>query len=781
MSVIEQFWYTRPGPSTARDPGFQIVAKSPGFADPRSEIARTAITLCRYDMPPRHVQQQAPVSYGWADAAGTRYCFCRAAAGTDEFGRRGNLTAHILAGPPELLPAAGIVARLGSQWWWTGDIPIPADQALLPLAGLADIPAEPPPPPAESALVAAFLDALLTRPPRGLLALRSDPAGIAALVLAVEHAVPGLMDAHSLSTYESPRAASLFDVVGTLETNPSAREIRPRPDSRTPPAVIKAREILLADGRSRVTRAAARAAGIGTAAPDVPALAGLVTAYGELDAGVAPLPRFLITILASAGTLELTLAEFPRAAHYVAKEVIKERGDVFAALSALTAGGLGDRTVAAIGAAAGHVLAHDASVPVTRWDTMLERLADIDKRAHDACRRILVEHLAAAPGAVAGASGPLCLRLLRQAAADGLPVTHPAVRHLLAALGEGWGTAIGDPAIPVAWQARALGVALGSPAGPRPAELARYLLGDPALIGPLAAELTDLTALRDAVGVLAAADQPKAAAIIAAGLPPRDGDRLAVWFADGRTRPDARLAFLAECARRGLLAAPGARWPAMAGSALADWIAAEFTSVTVPRPPKDVADLLRSSDDLASRAWLGVLGLAEPGQPPHVATLTAALRQASLLPPEQARIAVLSALTFFAVKRPSAEQFSRALAVLAGQRGPGLAVLTDACLFVLRAEQDIEPVLALGRCVLDLAARDRPARNSGLGRLYAEQLRRLAREAPRCKDSLAYYAARRGNGAMASWRQAVSVRARVRDMAAGNGSRTRTPTMGPVS
>jgi hypothetical protein len=768
VSVIEQFWYTRPAPSAARDPGFQIVARSPGFVDPRSTLTRTAITLCRYDMPPRHVQQQAPESYGWADAAGVRYCFRRAAAGTDEFGRRGNLTAHILAGPPQLLPAAGIAARLGSPWWWAGGIP--ADPALPTLADLADIPAAPPAPPAEPALVAAFLDALLTRPPRGLLALRCDPAAIVSLVLAVEDAVPRLMDAHSLSTYESPRAASLFDVVGTMETNPSARVIGPQPDLRTPPAVIKAREILLGGGRPRVTRAAAQAAGIGTATPDVPALAGLVTAYSELDAEVAPSARFLTTILASAETLQLTLAEFPRAAQDVARKVIGERGEVFAALSALAIGGLADDTIAAIGAAAGQVLA-DTPIPVTRWDTVLGRLADLDRRAHDACRRILIEHLAATPTAAVGASGPLRLSLLRQAAADGLPTAHPAVWHLLATLGEGWGTAIGDPAIPVAWQARVLGAAINSPAGPQPAELSRHLLSDPALIGPLAAELTDLTPLRDAVGALAAADQPKAAAIIAAGLPPQDGDALAVWFADRRTRPDARLAFLAECARRGLAAPAGAHWPAMAGAALADWLAAELASVTVPRPPKHVADLLRSGDDLASRAWLSVLGLAEPGQPAHVATLTAALRQASLLPPEQAQIAVRSAITFFAVRRPSAEQFTRALPVLADHREPGLALLADTCLLVLRAESDIEPVLALGRCVLDLVARDRPARNSDRGREYAAQLRRLAREAPRCRDSLAYYAARRGNGAPAWWRQAVSVRARIRDMTASNGSR----------
>ena len=767
MSVIEQFWYTRPAASAASDPGFRIVAASPGFTDPRSALASRAITLCRYDMPPRHFQRPAPVSYGWADAAGVRYCFRRAAAGTDEFGRRGNLTAHILAGPPELLPAAGIAARLGSPWWWAGAAP--ADPALPALAGLDDIPAAPPTPLDDQALLAAFLDALLTRPRHGLLALRAAPADIAALVLAVEDAVPGLMDAHSLSTYESPRAASLFNVVGAVEINPSAKTVRSQPDSRTPPDVASARAILLAGDRPRVTRAAARAAGIGTTAPDVPALASLVNACSELDSGVAPSPRFLVTILASAGTLNLTLAEFPRVAQDLARELIGGRGHVFAALSALTTGGLAEDAADAIGSAVGRVLAA-AGPPAAPWDTVLERLADLDKRAHDSCRRFLLGHIPSTPRAAAGVTGTLSLNLLRQAKADELPTAHPVVRNLLATFGADWAMAVDDPSVPAVWRARVLGVALKSSAGPQPAKLVRYLLDDPALIDPLAAELTDLAPLRAAVDVLAIADQPKAAAVLAAALPPADGDALAVWFAGGRTSSDVRLAFLAECAKRGLAALPGAHWPGMAGSALADWLAAELASATVPRPPKDVLNLLRSAGDLSSRAWLSVLGLAEPGQPPHVTTLTAALRQASLLPPEQTAVAIRAATVFFALKRPTAEQLGRALPVLGNQPERGLAVLADACLLVHDAEQDIKPVLALGHCVLDLAARDQPTRNSDLGRLYARQLRRLTHDAPRCRDRLAYYAARRGGGAHYWWRQAVSVRAKVRDMADG-GSR----------
>jgi hypothetical protein len=757
--TIEQLWYTRPAASLAHDPGFQIVASSPGFADPQSALTNKAITLCRYDTPPRHFQGPAPVSYGWADAAGVRYCFRRAAAGTDEFGRRGNLTAHILAGPPELLPGAGIAARLCSPWWWAGAVP--ATRTLPVLDGLDAITAAPPPPLADQDLLAAFLDALLTRPSHGLLALHAKPADIAALVLAVEEAVPRLMDAHSLSTYESRQTASLFNVVGTVEINPSARTVRSQPDARTPPDVASARTILLAGDRPRVTRTAAQAAGIGTGLPHVPALAGLVNAYAGLDSGAAPSPPFLLTILASADTLDLTLAEFPRVAQDLAAEIIRDRGDVFAALSGLAARGLTPDTATAIGTAAGRELA-SARTAATRWDIVLERLADLDKRAHDACRRLLLLHIAGTPRAAAGMAGALILGLLRQAEADGLPIAHPAVHNLLAALGTDWALAVAAPGVPASWRARVLGIAVKSAARPQPAKLARYLLDDPALIGPLAAELADLAPLRAAVDALAAAEQSTAAAVLATALPPADGDALAVWFGSGRTSPDARLEFLAQCARHGLATPPGARWPAMASSALADWLAAELASARVPRPSRDVVDLLRSAGDLSSHAWLSVLGLAEPGQRPQVTTLTAALRQVSPLPPQQATVAIRCAAVFFVLGRPTAEQLGHALPVLDRQPERGLTALADACLLVHAAERDIEPVLTLGRCVLDLVARDRPARNSDLGLMYARLLRRLVRAAPRCRDSLAYDAAKYGDAARYWWRQAAGGRGKLR-------------------
>lgn len=478
---IEQLWYTRLPGSAGRPPGFQIVAASPGLADPRATLTAAAIRLCRYDAPPRlaqsrhpHRQAQsrltqpaAPVSYGWVDAGGVRFCFRRCPAGTDELGRPGNMTAHVLAGPPELLPAAGLMARFGSRWWWDGKVP--PGRELEPLDTLEAVPeGGAPADAADPDRLAAFLDALLTRRPRTLLTLRADPPDVAALVLAAERAVPGLMDAHGVSTYESPRTGGWFDVAGAAAPVPGAVPVAARPQARTPPEVSAAREILLSGDRARVRRTAARAAGLGTPKPNVTALPGLITAYSELDAGAVPSAEFLAGSLASTAIARLTLDEFPDAPRHVARELIRERGPVFDALAKLAAAGLDPDALTAIGTAAGRELAAAAPGGARNWAPALNRLTEVDAGMAAACRREVIDRAGAAPGVLTGAGPGVRLTLLRQAAADGLSQAHPAVGQFLADSCGTWPAIADDRGLPARWRAIALAGALSArAAGPR--------------------------------------------------------------------------------------------------------------------------------------------------------------------------------------------------------------------------------------------------------------------------------------------------------------------------
>ena len=756
--AIEQLWYTRPPASAARNPGFQIVAASPGLADPGAMLTGMAMRLCRYDPPPRYVPPPTPVSYGWVDAGGFRFCFRRASAGTDELGRPGNLTAHILAGPPELLRAAELAMRFGSAWWWDGKVP---DNRSLPaLDSLDEVPRQPPTAPPQLAdMLAAFVDAIIARRMRTLLWLRFTPAEIAALVLAVDQAVPGLMDAHGVSTYESPRTASWFDIVGAVEPIPGAVPVAARPSTRTPAVVTEARRLLLSTDRPRVVKTAARAAGIGTPKPLVASLPGLIAAYRDLDAGAAPSAQVLANSLASPTVAKLTLDEFPEVRAYVARELIREQGTVFSALAALARDGFGAETLAAIGAVTGGELVSHR-VPVARWEAVLGRLTALDPQAGIGCRRELIEQAGAAPAVLSKIGVALRLDLLRQAAADALAESHPTVRELLGNLYGEWRTVADDLSLPARWRATALAGAMSDAVPPPPGQLAERLRSDPEVGGPLADLLGDAAPLRDAVLSVAAERQSSFLLAIAPALAGGSCDDMLGWYARRLPGPGERLAFMSAALQLGLPPHHGEDWAELVRSTIAAELSLQIESGLIPWPTARQEELLRRGDDQWSRTWTQVLALAGRDDP-HVTQLRSAVTQAMRLPPPQDADALNCAVTFFVARRPKSGQFAKALPVLDGWSEDGVSVLVNACLLVLRAERDEVPALELGYCLIDLVARGEVDPRSGRGVPMSAEIRRLSRNIPgKCRDGLGYYAAKKGKRAQAWWNHETGIRLR---------------------
>jgi hypothetical protein len=757
-AVIEQLWYTRPPASAGRVPGFQIIAASSGLADPRAKLTTMAMRLCRYDLPPRYAPAPAPVSYGWVDAGGTRFCFRRADAGADDLGRPGNLTAHIIAGPPSLLGAADLAARFGSAWWWDGKIPDGKD--LPPLESLAEIPAGAPAEPAHLAdWLAAFVDALLGRRPRTLLSLRGSPADIAALVLAAERAVPGLMDAHSVSTYESPRSAPWFDIVGAVEPVPGATPVAAQPEARTPPVITAARTIVLSPDRARVTRTAARAAGLGTPEPVVTSLSGLVAAYDELDTGRVPTTEFLAKALATPTIAELTLSEFPEARQHVARELIRERGKVFAALAALAQDGFDAGMLAAVAETAGRQLVA-ARMAAWRWEAVLRRLALLGPPVEAACCRLLIDQTRTVPGLLKEAGAAVSLTLLGQASADGLDEAHPAVRDLLGGLGRDWRSVADDYSLPVRWRAIAVAGAVSGAASVGSPELARRLRGDPRIAGPLA-ELVGDQPLRAAVLAEPAEQQAALMLDIAPGLPRDTGGEMLTWFARRLPEPDSRIAFMAAAVRLGLSARLGPRWTELARIAIAAQLTQQMESGVVPSPTPEQQDLLRCAEAPDLRAWLQVLAVADRPDA-HLTPLKSAIAGTARLPPAEASAALRCAVTFFAARRPTSEQFRKALAALDCPPEAGIPLLVTACLLVLQATGDLGPALELGFGLIDLVAADEAASQGRCGIVLSAEVRRLSRALPGyCRERLEFHAFKRGKGPLSWWKQETGVRARV--------------------
>ncbi|GAA4257339.1 GAP1-N2 domain-containing protein [Dactylosporangium darangshiense] len=716
--MIEQFWYTRPA-GRGGTPGFQIVAASPGLRDRHSSTVATALRLCRYD-PPADPDPGAepPPSFGWVDADGLRYCFRRVPAGVDEYGRPGNLAAHILVAPRELLPAAELAARFASPWWWRGSAVTTAE--LPCLSGLASVPRKDPPEPA--GLLPPFLDAILGRGPRTLVAVPSAPQVVAGLVAAVERRFAGLMDEFAVSTYEGPDTALWFDIVGAVKPPPGALLVTPGGDARTAAPVARARTLILAPA-PRALALASRAAGIGTPEADVRPLAAFIGGYDDLIHGARPGDDVLAALLGRPAVVDATLQEFPAVRAELALALVRGAAEPVAAA---VRSGAGAPALEAVGTAIADALTGNETAAPGRWDPVLARLPGLSAVLAAACERALLDRLAGEPALVEAAGPRARLALLHRAAGDGLRPFDSAVRGLLDGLGTDWPTVADDSRFASEWRGQVLAAALGSGRA-APADVAARLVRLPELVPHAVGHLAGAGRLRAVVVAVAPDARARFVFDAARALPPAGRTELIGWYAAEQLTGDARLRFLVAGRSARLLHRADEPIGRAVRAAVAGRLARDLDAGALPRTATEAEDLLAWCADAESAAWLAVLRL-DRAAPASVPELRDAVARAGHIGEPGARdVALRCAALYFVARRPAPALFGPAAAVLRED------ALVAACATVLRATGDEAGARSLLRHLLrravDGEAGEDPAVRALAQELSAEVQEKLEREA----------------------------------------------------
>lgn len=246
---------------TWRDGGFRPVAATGQLAVDRGWHVDRATRLCRYDRPPGLTEaDQAPVSYGWWTERDTRWVFRRGYLGADPMGRPGNFYAHVLMGSRDDLEQVALAERFGSLFWWDGG-ELPAEIGPVDLADIPCGPVEPVTADQLASFLAAVLQGRGVRP----VVVREPPASAAACMAALGRLFPGAFDELRFSTYEAPRHAADFHIVGMHSPQSAPPNVvvqEPNPD---PQAMTFVRRLVSDDPKdrhiARVLHAAARSDG----------------------------------------------------------------------------------------------------------------------------------------------------------------------------------------------------------------------------------------------------------------------------------------------------------------------------------------------------------------------------------------------------------------------------------------------------------------------------------------------------------------------------------------
>ena len=234
---LEQFFFTWAEKGLDGLGRFQVVAASPRLHRP-SSIKSLGLELCRYEVPNRGIEPPtAPVSTGWLTRGGMRFAFTRTYLGRDAVGRTGNFAAHVVVGPQDEMPLDALCCSLDSAaapqeesgstgsrlTWWRGDSRQIPESRTLPTPDLPETAR----PTNDGDPCAEVVAELLARAGQKITLAYPPDVVLRALTLAAT-ALPGLMDTWSVSTYEGPRLAPMFDVVAAEDPNRTLRGFHPR-------------------------------------------------------------------------------------------------------------------------------------------------------------------------------------------------------------------------------------------------------------------------------------------------------------------------------------------------------------------------------------------------------------------------------------------------------------------------------------------------------------------------------------------------------------------------
>jgi hypothetical protein len=226
LGSVEQLHYTWTPRGVEGINRFQIAAMSDGFKSSLRPVLPTVRKICRYDRPKGNSAAN-PVSYGWFDHRQERIAFCRIGLPPVR-GKVGNFAAHVLVGPPSLLPEWLLASAYGASSWWQGPTPTDFEELaagrrdfVLPQLDVDELVAcrvgsEP----SDMAPATALCHALLTLPAGGRLAVTGSDIVFGRALRLIGQTVPEALEGRSLSTWEGVPTFP-FRVVGTR--TPSGR------------------------------------------------------------------------------------------------------------------------------------------------------------------------------------------------------------------------------------------------------------------------------------------------------------------------------------------------------------------------------------------------------------------------------------------------------------------------------------------------------------------------------------------------------------------------------
>jgi hypothetical protein len=464
--------------------------------------------MCRYTRPSGiNDVAVAPISYGWIDTDESRVVFRRGYLGADASGRPGNFYAHIVIATRDEFPAAEVLRRFVSPFWWTGesvsDRLIDTDKWALPDVSLADIDVGNGHR-LESALMVSTTSTLLRERGRRTVALLASPIETISILDGVARQLPGYLDEFSFSTFEVGTFAAAFDIVGVASAadfpNGAAKVqhggAEPDPIGRlVHSAVSRDKQIV------RIALASVRTA---SDRVDSKRLLNSLELHQAVRDGQFPTLAQVLDLVENMEAVEQTLQLPDDSGHRPAMEVLSRALAIpdHRAWDGLARclGSLSQSTVRDIGQCIGGELrsGHDAR----RIDTVLALAARVSALLTKACAKKFMASDISERSFIAAVGNGTRLQLLQEAAASG--GSPELIEGLLTSPGRGFEILV-ESTLPTAWRAKIIAAAirLGHADG---VVLASALRRHPRMASSLAGEILDGVVIAAAAAQLGSPD-----------------------------------------------------------------------------------------------------------------------------------------------------------------------------------------------------------------------------------------------------------------------------------
>lgn len=500
---LEQLLYTWAPRGVEGSNRFQIAAATAGLSSRHAPLTATALKLCRYDSAGLSAAAtEAPVSFGWADVGERRFVFRRVYVGRDASNRPGNFAAHILVGPPSMLPLGQVLARYNSPAWWGGlggttENPAglrlkPTELALMPTGDQALT--------ASEDLVRDLTGLLLAPKTRRMrIAVAADSPEVVAALFAVASVLPEVLEGVSVSSYERGGGADLFQIHGVGRGGrPPAGAVLiavSAPRQAQPADVTTATRLTLsADGGDwRLVDAAKQVARERSSSFDTECFVSLVGALEAIGSGEQVDSAQISTVLQSPGPAELVLS-LPEGLRVVAGHLLDGDRRTLDALAAV-AGDVAPSLLMATGQEVGRRLVAQRAVGrFPQAQRLLQRAGEL--LLGGVCEQVFTS--CQADPSLLNTENEVEVLLELLIYADNAQKADQEVGGLLDEAVPFYWRLGGSASLPLRWRARICAGALQN--APRAAiGVSDFVADDPRLVGEMLCHLADLDVLREVV------------------------------------------------------------------------------------------------------------------------------------------------------------------------------------------------------------------------------------------------------------------------------------------